>query len=94
MRHVQPNVIIPPIILTQDETTQDGSNRRTLKPMYAQFGNVRVRERTCVRACVCVCVGVRVHVRVRVSSSLLGHLRCPHLKIWSSLQAFSIGPDW
>ena len=54
MRHVQPNVIILPIILTQDETTQDGSNRRTLKPMYAQFGNVRVRERNQTWARVCV----------------------------------------
>ena len=54
MRHVQPNVIIAPVILTQDETTQDGSNRRTLKPMYAQFANVRMphRNQTWTRVCV------------------------------------------
>ena len=53
MRHVQPNVIIAPVILTQDETTQDGSNRRTLKPMYAQFANVRMPHgnQTWTRVC-------------------------------------------
>ena len=39
MRHVNENVIIVPVVLTQDETTQDNGGRRTLKPMYAQFGN-------------------------------------------------------
>ena len=65
MRHVQPNVIIAPVILTQDETTQDGSNRRTLKPMYAQFANVRMphRNQTWARVCVAGTSGRRTRTR-------------------------------
>ena len=54
MAHVKPGVVILPIILTQDETTQDNGGRRMLKPMYAQFGTLRVGQRNQKWGRVCV----------------------------------------
>lgn len=45
MRHVPDGVLLLPFMLTQDEATVDGNQRRTLHPVYASIGVVRAQQR-------------------------------------------------
>ena len=45
-KHCNPNVVLLPIRLTQDDTQQDKGGRRSLKPMYAELANMRIQRRS------------------------------------------------
>lgn len=44
-RWCQEGVLIMPLIITQDEASIDGNNRRSLVPMYATLGWIRAQWR-------------------------------------------------
>ena len=49
-----PNVVLLPIRLTQDDTQQDKGARRSLKPMYAELGNMRIQRRSELWTQICM----------------------------------------
>ena len=53
-RHCNPNVVLLPIRLTQDDTQQDKGGRRSLKPMYAELGNIRIGKRSQLWTQICI----------------------------------------
>ena len=53
-KHCKPNVVLLPIRLTQDDTQQDKGGRRSLKPMYAELGNVRIQRRSELWTQICI----------------------------------------
>ena len=53
-QHCKPGVVLLPIRLTQDDTQQDKSGRRSLKPMYAELGNIRRHRRSELWTQICI----------------------------------------
>lgn len=53
-KHCKPNVVLLPIRLTQDDTQQDKGGRRSLKPMYAELGNMRIQRRSELWTQICI----------------------------------------
>ena len=53
-KHCNPNVVLLPIRLTQDDTQQDKGGRRSLKPMYAELANMRIQRRSELWTQICI----------------------------------------
>ena len=53
-KHCNPNVVLLPIRLTQDDTQQDKGGRRSLKPMYVELANMRIQRRSELWTQICI----------------------------------------